>query len=35
MIGVSTEPKFQQEKAMVDFNVQTFQDTMIQVLDRS
>ncbi|KAI4183958.1 MAG: hypothetical protein L6R41_005069 [Letrouitia leprolyta] len=34
-IGVSKEPKFQQEKAMVDFNVQTFQDTMLQVLERS
>lgn len=34
-IGVSKEPKFQQEKAMVDFNVQKFQDTMLQVLERS
>ncbi|KAL8832341.1 MAG: hypothetical protein Q9170_004911 [Blastenia crenularia] len=34
-IGVSREPKFQQEKAMVDFNIQTFQDTLLQVLERS
>lgn len=35
LIGVSKEPKFQQEKAMIDFNVQTFQDTILQVLDRA
>lgn len=35
LIGVSKEPKFVQEKAMVDFNVQTFQDTILQVFERS
>ena len=34
-IGVSQEPKFQQEKALVDFNIQTFQDSLLQVLERS
>lgn len=33
-IGVSKEPNFQKEKAMVDYNIQTFQDTLLQVLDR-
>ncbi|KAL8727630.1 MAG: hypothetical protein Q9166_005938 [cf. Caloplaca sp. 2 TL-2023] len=33
-IGVSKEPNFQKEKAMVDYNVQIFQDTLLQVLDR-
>ncbi|KAL8767648.1 MAG: hypothetical protein Q9209_005907 [Squamulea sp. 1 TL-2023] len=33
-IGVSKEPNFQKEKAMVDYNIQTFQDTLLRVLDR-
>ncbi|KAL8711246.1 MAG: hypothetical protein Q9220_004391 [cf. Caloplaca sp. 1 TL-2023] len=33
-IGVSKEQNFQQEKAMVDYNIQTFQDTMNRVLER-
>ncbi|KAL8757331.1 MAG: hypothetical protein Q9184_004230 [Pyrenodesmia sp. 2 TL-2023] len=35
LIGVSKEPKFVQEKAMVDFNVQTFQDTILQAKTES
>ncbi|KAL8976629.1 MAG: hypothetical protein Q9205_007400 [Flavoplaca limonia] len=33
-IGVSKEPNFQKEKAMVDYNIQMFQNTLLQVLDR-
>ncbi|KAL8702193.1 MAG: hypothetical protein Q9201_004532 [Fulgogasparrea decipioides] len=34
-IGVSKESKFQQEKAMVDYNIQKFQDTILEVLERN
>ncbi|KAL8860810.1 MAG: hypothetical protein Q9178_002840 [Gyalolechia marmorata] len=34
-VGVSKEPNFQKEKAMVDYNIQMFQDTLLQVLDRA
>ncbi|KAL9607207.1 MAG: hypothetical protein Q9167_007854 [Letrouitia subvulpina] len=34
LIGVSQEPKFEQERALVDYNVQAFQDTIIKVLAR-
>ncbi|KAL8817818.1 MAG: hypothetical protein Q9223_003427 [Gallowayella weberi] len=33
-IGVSNEANFEKEKAMVDYNVQMFQDTLLRVLDR-
>ncbi|CAO1598977.1 GTP-binding protein gtr2 [Xanthoria calcicola] len=33
-IGVSKEPNFQKEKAMVDYNIQMFQNTLLRVLDR-
>ncbi|KAL8947671.1 MAG: hypothetical protein Q9183_007764 [Haloplaca sp. 2 TL-2023] len=33
-IGISKEPKFAEEKAMVDYDVQIFQDRLLEVLER-
>lgn len=34
LVGVSKEPNFDHEKAMVDYNVQIFQDSMLEVIER-
>ncbi|KAL9578775.1 MAG: hypothetical protein Q9212_005508 [Teloschistes hypoglaucus] len=34
LIGVSREPDFDNEKAMVDYNVQIFQDKLLEVIER-
>jgi len=35
MIGISKDHRFEQEKPIVDYNVQIFQDSLLQVLARS
>ncbi|KAL8765160.1 MAG: hypothetical protein Q9203_002001 [Teloschistes exilis] len=34
LIGISREPNFDNEKAMVDYNVQIFQDKLLEVIQR-
>lgn len=33
-IGISKESKFEQEKALVDYDIQVFQDTLTKVFSR-
>jgi hypothetical protein len=34
LIGISKETKFEQEKPLVDYNIQIFQDTLAKVFAR-